>query len=86
MMQQEYAMSLLSCKLGDDPNPYYVVGTGTSVLHTVIIQKADTLLPEHPKFGHFSILYSGELKSGLVQISNGQKQIGSQMVGISNSI
>ena len=21
-------MSLLSCKLGDDPNPYYVVGTG----------------------------------------------------------
>jgi DNA damage-binding protein 1 len=28
LMQQEYAMSLLSCKLGDDPNPYYVVGTG----------------------------------------------------------
>ena len=27
-MQQEYAMSLLSCKLGEDPNPYYVVGTG----------------------------------------------------------
>ena len=28
LMQQEYAMSLLSCKLGEDPNPYYVVGTG----------------------------------------------------------
>merc|ERR1719219_505933 len=28
LMPQEYAMSLLSCKLGDDPNPYYVVGTG----------------------------------------------------------
>lgn len=27
-MQQEYGMSLLSCKLGEDPNPYYVVGTG----------------------------------------------------------
>ena len=27
-MPQEYAMSLLSCKLGDDPSPYYVVGTG----------------------------------------------------------
>ena len=23
-------MSLQSCKLGDDPNPYYVVGTGTA--------------------------------------------------------
>lgn len=28
LMQQEYGMSLISCKLGDDPNPYYVVGTG----------------------------------------------------------
>jgi DNA damage-binding protein 1 len=28
LMPQEYAMSLLSCKLGDDPSPYYVVGTG----------------------------------------------------------
>ena len=27
---QEYGMSLQSCKLGDDPNPYYVVGTGTA--------------------------------------------------------
>ncbi len=27
-MQQEYAVSLISCKLGNDPNPYYVVGTG----------------------------------------------------------
>lgn len=27
-MQQEYALSLLSTKLGNDPNPYYVVGTG----------------------------------------------------------
>ena len=26
---QEYGMSLHSCKLGDDPNPYYVLGTGT---------------------------------------------------------
>ena len=25
-MQQEYAMSLISCQLGDDPNTYYVVG------------------------------------------------------------
>merc|ERR1712241_688699 len=30
LMQQEYAMSLLSCKLGDDPNPYYVVSTEDS--------------------------------------------------------
>jgi len=30
LMQQEYGMSLQSCKLGDDPNPYYVVGTGTA--------------------------------------------------------
>jgi len=28
LMQSEFGMSLLSCKLGDDPNPYYVVGTG----------------------------------------------------------
>merc|ERR1719186_1967742 len=28
LMQQEYATSILSCKLGDDPTPYYVVGTG----------------------------------------------------------
>ena len=28
LMQQEYGMSLLSCKLGEDPNPYYVLGTG----------------------------------------------------------
>ena len=27
-MQQEYGMSLLSCRLGDDPNPYFIVGTG----------------------------------------------------------
>ena len=27
-MQQEYAISLISCKLGNDPQPYYVVGTG----------------------------------------------------------
>ena len=27
-MQQECAISLVSCKLGDDPTPYYVVGTG----------------------------------------------------------
>ena len=27
-MQQEYALSLVSCKLGNDPQPYYVVGTG----------------------------------------------------------
>lgn len=26
LMQQEYAMSLISCQLGDDPNTYYVVG------------------------------------------------------------
>lgn len=26
LMQQEYAMSLISCQLGDDPNIYYVVG------------------------------------------------------------
>ena len=28
LMQQECAISLVSCKLGDDPTPYYVVGTG----------------------------------------------------------
>merc|ERR1719477_1645 len=28
LMQQEHATSILSCKLGDDPTPYYVVGTG----------------------------------------------------------
>merc|ERR550532_3731904 len=27
-MQQEYAISLVSCMLGNDPHPYYVVGTG----------------------------------------------------------
>ena len=27
LMQQEFAASVLSCKLGDDPCPYYVVGT-----------------------------------------------------------
>ena len=27
-MPFEYATSIMSCKLGDDPNPYYVVGTG----------------------------------------------------------
>ncbi|QQP55140.1 Uncharacterized protein FKW44_008242, partial [Caligus rogercresseyi] len=27
LMQQECGQSLLSCKLGDDPNPYYIVGT-----------------------------------------------------------
>ncbi len=27
-MQQEDGISLISCKLGDDPNPYYIVGTG----------------------------------------------------------
>lgn len=26
LMQQEYAMSLISCQLGDDPNTYFVVG------------------------------------------------------------
>uniref|UniRef100_T1HGH0 CPSF_A domain-containing protein n=1 Tax=Rhodnius prolixus TaxID=13249 RepID=T1HGH0_RHOPR len=28
MLPTEYALSLVSCKLGDDPNAYYVVGTG----------------------------------------------------------
>ena len=27
-MQQEYACSIMSCKLGEDNTPYYVVGTG----------------------------------------------------------
>lgn len=27
MIPSEYAMSLVSCKLGDDPNHYYAVGT-----------------------------------------------------------
>ena len=27
-MQQEYALSLVSCKLGTDAQPYYIVGTG----------------------------------------------------------
>ncbi|XP_028142182.1 DNA damage-binding protein 1 [Diabrotica virgifera virgifera] len=27
LMQQEYAMSLVSCTLGNDPSPYFVVGT-----------------------------------------------------------
>ena len=27
LMTNEYAMSLVSCKLGDDPNYYYAVGT-----------------------------------------------------------
>merc|ERR1719189_878967 len=27
-MQQECATSILSCKLGDDPTPYFIVGTG----------------------------------------------------------
>lgn len=27
LMQTEYAMSLVSCQLGDDPNTYYIVGT-----------------------------------------------------------
>jgi DNA damage-binding protein 1 len=27
----EYAMSMISCKLGDDPNHYYVVGTATVI-------------------------------------------------------
>nr|XP_023018140.1 DNA damage-binding protein 1 [Leptinotarsa decemlineata] len=26
LMQQEYSMSLLSCQLGNDPNPYFIVG------------------------------------------------------------
>ena len=28
LMNQEFGLSLLSCRLGDDPCPYYVVGTG----------------------------------------------------------
>lgn len=27
-MQQEYGLSLISCKLGEDPTPYFIVGTG----------------------------------------------------------
>ncbi|KAG5890187.1 hypothetical protein JTB14_010651 [Gonioctena quinquepunctata] len=27
LMQQEYAMSLISCQLGNDSNPYFIVGT-----------------------------------------------------------
>lgn len=27
LMQQEYAMSLISCQLGNDPNAYFIVGT-----------------------------------------------------------
>ena len=27
LLQSEYACNVLSCKLGDDPTPYYVVGT-----------------------------------------------------------
>lgn len=30
-MQNEYAISIVSCKLGEDPNQYYVVGTATVV-------------------------------------------------------
>lgn len=26
LMQQEYAMSLISCQLGEDPNTYYIIG------------------------------------------------------------
>ncbi|KAF6200141.1 hypothetical protein GE061_006442 [Apolygus lucorum] len=31
MLPNEYCLSLISCKLGDDPNHYYVVGTGLVV-------------------------------------------------------
>lgn len=27
----EYGLSIVSARLGDDPNPYYIVGTGTVV-------------------------------------------------------
>lgn len=30
-MQSEYALSIISCKLGDDPAQYYVVGTATVI-------------------------------------------------------
>lgn len=32
LMQQEFAMSLISCQLGDDPNTYYVVGKHLIIL------------------------------------------------------
>lgn len=32
-MQTEYAMSLMSAKLGDDPNTYYIVGTAIVVIY-----------------------------------------------------
>ena len=30
-MPMEYALCMISCKLGDDPNHYYVVGTATVI-------------------------------------------------------
>lgn len=33
-MQTEYAMSLMSAKLGDDPNTYYIVGTAIVVIYS----------------------------------------------------
>lgn len=44
LMQTEYAMSLISCQLGDDPNTYFVVGTAL-----VNAEESD------PKFGRILI-------------------------------
>ncbi|CAG9859415.1 unnamed protein product [Phyllotreta striolata] len=56
LMQQEYAMSLISCTLGNDPNPYFVVGTAN-------------VNPEEsePKTGRLLVFYWNDNK--LTQIS-----------------
>jgi DNA damage-binding protein 1 len=55
-MQTEYAMSLMSAKLGDDPNTYYIVGTAI-----VNPEEAD------PKVGRIVVFHYSEGK--LLQIA-----------------
>ena len=63
-MPSEYATSIMSCKLGDDPTPYYVVGTG--IIHPeesepktgrlVVFSWADGKLSQVRKYRYYIVI------------------------------
>ena len=63
-LQNEYALSLVSCKLGKDPNTYFIVGTAMVYPEEaepkqgriVVFQYSDGKWTRSPAFERFEIL------------------------------
>ncbi|TRY64004.1 hypothetical protein TCAL_00788 [Tigriopus californicus] len=68
-MQQEYGLSLISCKLGEDTTPYFIVGTGL-VNPEESEPKAGRLLLFQWKDGKFHTVAEKDIKGACYSLCN----------------